>query len=165
MKYMYNENLMEHRTSNRYGTDADGNSIPTLMEMQTIKRVTRNYTDNLNLYMASKLQTGPLEHQVLIGYDLITYLSPVGNSNYNASGFRNAEGTGIMTMKKMDGQRLTTLNKALYMIKDTIPVPNVPYFDLQKPDYSITDIANYYNISSATAPNKYKVNGFYIQNK
>lgn len=162
MKYMYNENLLEHRTSNRYGIDADGKSIPTLMEMQTIKRVTRNYTDNLNLYMSSKIQTGPLEHQLLIGYDLITYLSPVGNSNYNASGFRNAEGTGIV-MKNGKPAAYDPKNKALYMIKDNIPVPNVPYFDLQKPDYSITDISNYYNISSATAPNKYNVNGFYIQ--
>lgn len=162
MKYMYNENLMEHRTSNRYGTDADGKSIPTLMEMQTIRRVTRNYTDNLNLYMASTIQTGPLEHKVLLGYDLISYLSPVGNSNYNASGFRNAEGTGVV-MKNGRPAAYDTKNKSLYLIKDNIPVPNVPYFDLQNPNYSITDISNYYNISTATAPNKYKVNGFYIQ--
>jgi iron complex outermembrane receptor protein len=162
MKYMYNENLMEHRTSNRYGSDADGKSIPTLMEMQTIKRITRNYTDNLNLYMASTLQTGSLEHQLLIGYDHIAYLSPIGNSNYNASGFRNAGGTGIV-MKNGRPAAYDPKNKSAYMIKDNIPVPNVPYFDLQTPDYSITDIANYYNISSATAPNKYNVNGFYVQ--
>lgn len=162
MKYMYNENLMEHRTSNRYGTDADGTAIPTLMEMQTIRRVTRNYTDNLNLYMASTIQTGPLEHKILFGYDLISYLSPVGNSNYNASGFRNAEGTGVV-MKNGRPAAYDPKNKSLYMIENNIPVPNVPYFDLQNPDYSITDISNYYNTSTATAANKYKVNGFYIQ--
>jgi len=162
MKYMYNENLLEHRTSNRYGTDADGNSLPTLMEMQTIRRVTRNYTDNLNLYLNTSLQTGPLEHKVLVGYDHISYLSPVGNSNYNASGFRNAEGTGIV-LRNGRPAPYDPANKAAYMIVDNIPVPNVPYFDLENPDYSITDISEYYNISSPTAPNKYQVNGFYIQ--
>ena len=38
-------------------------------------------------------------------------------------------------------------NKALYMIKDNMPVPNVPFFDLENPDYNITDISRYYNIS------------------
>ena len=162
MKYMYNENLLEHRTSNRYGTDADGKSIPTLMEMQTIRRVTRNYTDNLNLYLNSTWNTGPLEHKMLVGYDHISYLSPVGNSNYNASGFRNAEGTGIV-MNNGRPAAYNPKNKAAYLIRDNIPVPNVPYFDLQKPDYSITDISGYYNISTPTSPSKYQVNGFYIQ--
>src|SRR5688572_14503234 len=36
MKFMYEEDLLEHRTSNRYAVDVDGVEIPSLMEMQTI---------------------------------------------------------------------------------------------------------------------------------
>src|SRR5690606_16982617 len=46
LKFLYDEDLLEHRTSNRYAVDADGNEIPTLMEMSTIRRMRKNYNDN-----------------------------------------------------------------------------------------------------------------------
>ncbi len=163
MKYMYNENLLEHRTSNRYGMDADGNSIPNLMEMQTINRTTRNYTDNLNLYMIADLKTGAVEHTVLAGYDHILYQSPIGNSNYNASGFINADSTGVVLSKSGSPAAYDPKNKAQYLIRNNMPVPNVPYFDLENPDYSKTDISRYFNRSTASSPSRYYVNGIYIQ--
>lgn len=157
MKYMYNENLEEHRTSNRYAVDADGVEIPTLMEMQTIHRVGKNYTDNLNLYLNTDFNTGPLEHKVVVGYDHISAVSPVGNSNYNASGYLNAAGTGVISGP------YNPENRDDYLIRDNMPVPNVPHFNLENPDYSITDIANYINKSTPSAPTRYYLNGFYIQ--
>ena len=156
MKYMYNENLEEHRTSNTYAVDADGVEIPTLMAMQTIHRVGKNYTDNLNLYVNTNFNTGALEHKVVGGYDHISAVSPVGNSSYNARGYLTADGTGFIL--GYDPEK-----RDEYMIRDNMPVPNVPHFDLEHPDYSITDIANYINVSTPSTPTRYYLNGFYIQ--
>lgn len=163
MKFMYDEDLMEHRTANRYGTDADGKAIPTLMEMQTIRRMQRNYTSNLTAYFVSNFKTGDLKHKLLVGYDNILFQTPEGNSTYNAAGFLNAAGTGVVLTKSGSPAAYDPKNKALYMIKDNMPVPNVPFFNLENPDYSITDNARYFNVSANLAPAKYYVNGFYLQ--
>src|SRR5690606_19711596 len=57
MKFLYDEDLLEHRTSNRYAVDADGVEIPTLMEMQTIRRKRKNYNDNITLYLVNDFST------------------------------------------------------------------------------------------------------------
>src|SRR5690606_38310661 len=84
MKFLYDEDLLEHRTSNRYAVDADGVEIPTLMEMQTIRRKRKNYNDNITLYLVNDFSTDPLVHKLLVGYDYIQNVSPLGGSNYNA---------------------------------------------------------------------------------
>ncbi|RZL05386.1 MAG: TonB-dependent receptor, partial [Pedobacter sp.] len=56
-------------------------------------------------------------------------------------------------------------NAALFIMKDGNPVPNVPHFDLVNPDYSISEISGYVNVSSQTEPSKYYVNGVYIQDQ
>jgi iron complex outermembrane receptor protein len=163
MKFMYNEDLMEHRTSNSYGIDADGKTIPTLMQMQTIRRQTRNYTDNVSAYFISAFNTGKFEHKLLVGYDHILFHTALGNSNYNAGGFINAAGNGIVLTKSGTPAAYDPKNRSLYMIKDNMPVPNVPFFNLENPDYNITDISRYYNISSAVTPSRYYADGVYIQ--
>src|SRR5690606_16341476 len=52
-----------------------------------------------------------------------------------------------------------------YLIKDNRPVPNVPHFDLDNPDYSISEVSGYFNVSSPQAVTKYYVNGFYLQDQ
>ena len=163
MKFMYNEDLLEHRTSNSYGVDADGKSIPTLMQMQTIRRQTRNYTDNVSAYFISAFNTGKVEHKLLVGYDHILFHTALGGSNYNAGGFINAANNGVVLTKSGTPAAYDPKNKALYLIKDNMPVPNVPFFDLENPDYNITDISRYYNISSIVTPSRYYADGVYVQ--
>ncbi len=158
MKFLYDEDLLEHRTSNRYAVDADGVQIPTLMEMQTIRRLRKNYNDNLTFYFISDFQTGPLTHKLLTGYDYIQNVSPVGGSAYNASGYRNAANNGIIAT-------YNPANRDAYLIRNNRPVPNVPHFDLANPDYSISEISGYFNVSSPQAVTKYFVNGFYAQDQ
>ncbi|EDM36006.1 ferrichrome-iron receptor [Pedobacter sp. BAL39] len=158
MKFMYDEDLLEHRTSNRYAVDELGASIPTLMEMQTIRRQGKNYNDNITMYVVSDFKTGPLEHTLLTGYDYLQNQTPVGNSSYNARGYLSADrSTSIATYVPGSSSR--------YYIVNGRPVPNVPHFDLVNPDYSFSDISNYINVSSQTAPTKYYVNGIYIQDQ
>lgn len=158
MKFLYDEDLLEHRTSNRYAVDADGNEIPTLMEMQTIRRMRKNYNDNITLYFVADLRSGPVEHKLLAGYDYIQNVSPVGGSNYNANGYRNAANNG--SIRTYDPEK-----REEYLIVDNMPVPNVPHFNLEDPDYSIAEISGYFNVSSPQAVTKYFVNGFYIQDQ
>lgn len=156
MKSMYDEDLLEHRTSNRYGVDADGKEIPTLMGMQTIRRLRKNYVDNVSTYFTASFKTGVLSHKLLVGYDHIAEIFPEGNSSYNASGFLTADGKGtISTYKPAD--------KDKYLIVNNMPVPNVPYFNLANPDYSISEISRYINVSAPETPAKYFVNGIYVQ--
>jgi iron complex outermembrane receptor protein len=155
MKFLYEEDLLEHRTSNSYAPDTLGREIPTLMEMQTIRRKRKNYNDNLALYFVFDLKTGPLEHKVLVGYDYIQNVSPTGGSNYNASGYRNAANNGFIS------GAYKPANQDNYLVKGNMPVPNVPHFDLAKPDYSISEISGYFNVSSAQAVTKYFVSGAY----
>jgi len=158
MKFLYEEDLLEHRTSNRYAVDADGNEIPTLMEMSTIRRKGKNYNDNVTLYFVSGFNTGPLTHKLLVGYDYIQNLSPVGGSSYNAGGYRNATNTGAIG-------NYNAANRDNYLIVGDRPVPNVPHFDLTNPDYSISEISGYFNASSPQAATKYYVNGVYVQDQ
>lgn len=156
MKFLYDEDLLEHRTSNRYAVDAAGVSIPTKMEMQTIRRQGKNYSDNITAYFVTDLKTGPLTHKIVTGYDYIQNESPIGNSNYNATGYRRLDGTVSNYNKN---------NAALFLMKDGNPVPNVPHFDLVNPDYSISEISGYINASSQTDPALYYQHGIYIQDQ
>ncbi len=158
MKFLYDEDLLEHRTSNRYAVDADGVQIPTLMEMQTIRRQSKNYNDNITIYGVADVKTGPFEHKILVGYDYLQNETPVGSSNYNASGYINAARNGTIAA-------YNPANKAAYYIVNNRPVPNVAHFDLVNPDYSISEISRYFNVSSTQPVTKYFVNGFYIQDQ
>lgn len=156
LKSMYDEDLLEHRTSNRYAVDVNGVQNPSLMEMQTIRRLRKNYIDNLTTYFNFTVNTGPFEHRILVGYDHINERFPKGNSSYNASGYLNAAGTGTIS-------RFDKNHPELYQIKNGMPVPNVPYFDLANPDYSISEISKYINVSQQETPSRYSVNGVYVQ--
>lgn len=156
LKSFYDEDLLEHRTSNQYAIDSIGNQVPTLMGMQTIRRLRKNYIDNLSTYFNFDFKTGPFEHKLSLGYDHIQETFPKGNSTYNASGFLSSDGT--RTYSTYDPQ-----HPERYQFINNIPVPNVPYFDLANPDYSISEISQYINVSREEMPAKYFVNGLYVQ--
>lgn len=158
LKFLYNENLMEHRTSNSYAVDSAGKEIPTLMQMQTIRRLSKTYNDNLTSYAVKKFNTGPLNHQLLIGYDYNQFSVPVGGSSETARGY-----------KLKNGNVANTYNKAKkddYLLDGKgNPVPNVPHFDLVNPDYSMANTATYITTSTATAPARSLSHGIYIQDQ
>ncbi|SEM37518.1 iron complex outermembrane recepter protein [bacterium A37T11] len=156
MKVMYDENMLEHRTSNRYAVNEAGEQIPTLMEMQTTRRIRKSYNDHLSLYLVQNFQTGSFTHRILVGYDYIQNLSPLGNSTYNAQGYRNADNTDFIN-------RYNAKKPGDYLIVDGMPVPNVPHFDLTNPDYSISELSGYINESNPQSPAKTTQHGFFAQ--
>lgn len=167
MKFMYDEDLLEHRTSNRYAVDGANKPIPTKMEMQTIRRQGKNYSDNITLYFVSDLKTGPLTHKIVTGYDYIQNESPIGNSNYNATGYRRVDGTAANFALPPDPTKPPPAIPYVAFVydKNGNPVPNVPHFDLVNPDYSISEISGYINTSTQNDPAKYYVHGVYIQDQ
>lgn len=159
LKYAYEEDLLEHRTSNNYAVDGSGAQISTLMEMQTIRRESKGYNDNLTSYLTWNFETGVLSHKLLAGYDYMQRSVPIGGASENANGYRNASNTGTI-------RRYNPANKSQYLL-DAMgnPVPNVPHFNLENPNYSIGNTSNYFTTSTPIAPTRYHAHGIYIQDQ
>lgn len=156
LKYQWNENLMEHRTGNGYAMDSSGTQLPTLMEMMTIRRLSKNINDNVTAYFVHRFQTGAFQHQLLVGYDFNQYSVPVGGSQETARGYRLKNGSVANTYNKA--------RKNDYLLDaNGNPVPNVPHFSLVNPDYSIANTSGYITTSVATAPARNESSGIYIQ--
>lgn len=159
LKYAYEEDLLEHRTSNNYAVDSAGAEISTLMEMQTITRKKKSYNDNLTSYLTWDFRTGGFEHKLLVGYDFIQQDVPAGGASENARGYRNAANTGFI-------RSYNPANKELYLLDENgNPVPNVPHFNLETSDFIIGNTSNYFTTSTTIAPTRYYAHGVYIQDQ
>lgn len=159
MKFTAKEDLMEHRTSNSFGVDGNGAEIPTLMGMQTIKRKQKNFTDNISLYVVNEFVTGELRHKLLLGYDYIQSVAPLGNATQNARGYLTADGTGFINT-------YNPANRQAYLLdQNGNPVPNVPHFDLANPSYTLSNPESYIYSNSMLTSSKYMVNGLYLQDQ
>ncbi len=158
MKFSWDEDLFEHRTSNQFAVDSLGNEIPTLMGMQTINRMRKQVSDNLTTYFVLNGNTGVLQHQLVAGFDYIQQVQPIGGAQARSYGYRT-----------VDGGVVTTYNPAeadLYLFENGSPVPNVPHFDLENPDYSIGYPYEYLlNSNSPQNATRYFTYGFYVQDQ
>ena len=131
MKFSWNESLLEHRTSNTFAVDGNGQEIPSKVAMQVFDRLQKIYSDNINLFFRWKVETGAIKQTVLVGYDQIQQIRPVGSTQNVARGYRNAANTGIITTYNQ-------ANKSAYLLDAAgNPVPNVAHFDLQNVQYPI----------------------------
>ncbi|MFT2008548.1 TonB-dependent siderophore receptor [Pontibacter sp. 13R65] len=69
MKFVYHEDLSEHRTLNTFA-DAPAN---TIMNMRYMEKKVNEYTDNLSTYFAINGNTGRLRHDLVAGMDYISF--------------------------------------------------------------------------------------------
>ncbi len=161
LRYLYNEDLLEHRTDNTYGVDGDGNQIPNLMRMRTIRRLSEDVSDAVSLYAIADFDAGPTRHTATLGYDYSQAAVPEGSSaSSSATGYRNAANNGVIGS-------YNPANKNRYLLDaDGNPVPNVPYFNLGDPDYSLAQLEDYIiNSRSETAPSKDFTHAVYLQDQ
>lgn len=156
IKYLFDEDLEEHRTSNQFAIDANGNPIPTLMGMQVITRQGQTIADNLSTYFVYKAKTGSLEHKIVAGFDYNEQKQPVGNAQSFARGYL-LEGGGASNSAADFDNFLRDANGN--------PVPNVPHFDLQNPTYNVARLSDYIFTNSPSDPTKYYSYGVYIQDQ
>ncbi|WP_373517716.1 carboxypeptidase-like regulatory domain-containing protein, partial [Pricia sp.] len=87
MRYMFEEDLEEHRTSNQFAINGNGEPLPTLMGMQVITRQQQFIADNLSSYFVYQPKTGALEHKIVAGFDYNEQRQPVGNAQSFAQGY------------------------------------------------------------------------------
>ncbi len=69
MKFVYHEELSEHRTLNTFA-DAPAN---TIMNMRYMEKQVSEYTDNLSTYFAISGHTGKLRHSLVAGADFVRF--------------------------------------------------------------------------------------------
>lgn len=161
MKTGYNEDLTEHRSSNSYALDGEGNIIGTMVGRQVFIRKRSRFVDNLSAYFNIQKNTGKLSHKLVVGYDYAQETLPAGGSQLTANGYRNAANTGSISSYK-------PANKDAYLLdKSGNPVPNVSHFDLENPIASQTmqDMSKYLYAQRSYDPTLYHLNGFYVQDQ
>lgn len=156
MKYIFEEDLLEHRTSNDFAIDGNGNPIPTLMGMQVINRQGQTIADNLSTYFVYKANTGAIEHKIVAGFDYLAQKQPVGNAQDLARGYRLIGGG--------TSRNLADLPNFL-RDENGNPVPNVPHFNLANPTYNVAQLSEYEFTNSPSDPTKYYSYGFYVQDQ
>ena len=158
MKHIWDEDLLEHRTANKFAQDKTGKAIPTLVEMQISRREQKVYSDNFNAYFNVDFNLGKLKNKVVFGYDLSAFeVSRNGGWN-RARGYRLKNGK---TANKFD------VNKIADYITDDKgnPVPNVPHFDLENPKYLVANLNDYIFQKQEIAPLHFMTNGIYLMNQ
>ena len=158
MKHIWDEDLLEHRTANKFAQDKTGKAIPTLVEMQISRREQKVYSDNFNAYFNVDFNLGKLKNKVVFGYDLSAFeVSRNGGWN-RARGYRLKKGK---TANKFDVNKI-----ADYVTDDKgNPVPNVPHFDLENPKYLVANLNDYIFQNREITPLHFMTNGIYLMNQ
>jgi iron complex outermembrane receptor protein len=141
LKYRYTENLAEHRTSNVFLPND-----PTVLQLAFIRRKADRNVDNLTNYLTADVETGPVRHQALVGFDY--YQQDDNRSQWGARG----------------NEFLVT------PVGDSLPGGNVPSFDLDDPTYSLnrnpeTYTANWFEQPRTEEPARTNTYGAYVQDQ
>ncbi|QIL42127.1 TonB-dependent receptor [Pedobacter sp. HDW13] len=161
MKQNWNEDLLEHRTTNAFGVDENNQPIPTLAAMRAVQRQQKWGTDNLSTYFSINTRTFSISHKLVIGYDRINTQKLRGGGENSAQGYRLKDGT-IAT-------RYDPAKKDLYLFKTingvNAPVPNVEHFNLANPAYTLKNLSDYTFTKTEIPPSYYLVNGIYVQDQ
>lgn len=159
MRYSYKEDLFEHRTSNRFAVNRQGNQIPTLMGMRISAREQQQTTDNVSAYFVWSAQTGPVQHKLLFGYDYIQSKRPVGGAGiFTSSGaiYRTVDG-GLANYDPTNPEN--------FIFENGIPKPNIPHFNLENPTYLLGYPGDYILGRFEISPFKFYTQGVYLQDQ
>ncbi|MGB3590012.1 MAG: TonB-dependent receptor [Tunicatimonas sp.] len=156
----YREDLLEHRTANTFATLGNGSLDPEQVAMRVFIRKRNWSNDNFNNYLTLDLKTGPLEHQLLIGYDYFRQTLKPGGSQLQARGYLSADRTRAIRSFNPDNASEFALDES------GNPIPNVPHFDLTDPAANqLRDMSDYIYQTNIFAQSLLHNHGIYLQNQ
>jgi iron complex outermembrane receptor protein len=139
MKQTWNEDLLEHRTTNAFAVDMQNQPVNSLAAMQMVQRQQFWNMDNINSYFRFDFLTGSVKHLILVGYDLHSWQKLKGGGQNAARGFYLKDGTVTNSFNPANADNYQTI----IVRGTTLPRPNVPHFDLENPVYTIRNISDY----------------------
>lgn len=146
MKQSWTEDLQEHRTTNAFAPDIDNQPVTSLAAMQFVQRRQYWNVDNLNAYFNFSVNTGKLNHKLLVGYDLSSWRKLKGGGQNAARGFLLKDGTVAASFVPANAASYQTIS----VNGKILPKPNVNHFDLENPLYTIRNLEDY-NLNVRTA--------------
>jgi len=160
MKQTWQEDLQEHRTTNAFAVDTTNTPVTSLAGMQFVQRKQSWNIDNVNAYFNFDFSTGKAKHQLLIGYDLSSWEKFKGGGQNAARGFLLNNGSVVNTFVRANAANYQLLNVGGRIL----PRPNVNYFDLNNPSYTIRNVNDYSMNSRVAIPSALTTtNAIYIQ--
>ena len=162
MKQTWSEDLQEHRTTNAFAKDITGADVTSLVGMQFVQRKQFWNTDNLNAYFNFNFTTGIVKHKMVIGYDLQAWQKYKGSGQNAARGFILKDGSVTNSFVLSNAANYQTVSIA----GKTLPRPNVNYFDLNNPTYTVRNLTDYQLNSRVAVPSAMTTtDAIYIQDQ
>jgi iron complex outermembrane receptor protein len=160
MKQTWTEDLQEHRTTNAFAADTSTTLVTSLAAMQFVQRKQFWNIDNVNSYFNFDFATGSANHKLLVGYDLNSWHKLKGGGQNSARGFLLKDGTVATTFVRANAANYQTIN----VNGAILPRPNVSYFNLNNPSYTIRNINDYVLNARTALPAAFTTNNaLYIQ--
>lgn len=162
MKQSWTENLQEHRTTNTFAVDMNNMPVTSLAMMQFVQRQQYWNVDNLSTYFNFDLKTGKLSHKLLVGYDLSSWNKTKGGGQNAARGYLLKDGTVASSFVVANAANYQTIT----VDGGVMPKPNVNYFNLNNPSYTIRNVEDYsLNVRTALPEALTTTNAIYIQDQ
>ncbi len=160
MKQNWTEDLQEHRTTNAFATDIAGVPVTSLVMMQLVQRKQTWSTDNLNAYFNFNFDLGKTAHKLVVGYDLQNWHKLKGGGQNAARGFLLKDGSAASSFVVANAANYQTIT----IDGKILPKPNVNYFDLKNPAYTIRNLNDYVMNSRAGLPSAFtSTHAIYLQ--
>jgi iron complex outermembrane recepter protein len=160
MKQTWQEDLLEHRTTTAFANDINNQPVTSLVGMQLVQRKQNWNIDNVNAYFNFDFKTGSVQHQLLAGYDLHSWQKLIGGGQNAARGFLLTNGGTANSFVLANAANYQTI----VIDGKTLPKPNVPYFNLSNPVYTVRNINEYVLNQRIAIPSALTTtNSIYIQ--
>ncbi|MBV6645065.1 MAG: TonB-dependent receptor [Cyclobacteriaceae bacterium] len=155
----YREDLLEHRTSNRFAALGDGTFDEEKVAMRVFIRERQWNNNNFNNYLNFDYTLGRTSNTLLVGYDYFEQELLPGGSQLEARSYLLQNGTATNTFN-VD-------NASDYVLDaDGNPVTNVAHFDLTSPvGNALRDMTNYAYRTRNFNQFLQRTHGVYIQNQ
>lgn len=159
MRSSYDEDLLEHRTSNRFASLADGSFDEEQVAMRVFIRKRAWDNNSFNNYFNIDYDLGSVTNKLLVGYDYFQQELQPGGSQLEARSYLLLNGGATNVFNPA--------NIADYVLdEDGNPATNVGHFDLSSPTANgLRDMSDY--VYRTTTFNQFlqRSHGVYLQNQ